>query len=78
MSKHGKKGCLGHRYSIARIRMIFKDVYGLTVVKRDLGYKGNRHVPYCLYDLVTPTGEVILENITLNAMGDFLASQNEY
>lgn len=73
-----EKKSLSRRYSIARVQKRFREIYDLSIIKKDLGYKGQRYVPYTLYDAVTASGEVIMENITLNALGDFLASQDEY
>lgn len=65
------------RYCKARISKRLYDVYGYYLVKKG-GYKANRYNRYNVYDVVDESGNVLIENATLKAIGDFLVSNEEY
>lgn len=69
---------LPRRYSIARVRRLYKEIYNVDVVKIDTGYKGNRHRLYEHYNVLDYSGFPIIERATLNALGDHLVDIGEY
>lgn len=78
MMIYNKRTPLDRRYSLARVRKIFKDIYNLSVVQADIGYKSHRHKPYMLYNVIDSENHLVMEKVTLNALGDYLVSENEY
>lgn len=69
---------LKRRYSISRVKKIYREVYGIEVINIT-PYKGNRNVafPYEMYKMVeTATGRTIVERAPLFAMAE--AIQEDY
>lgn len=64
------------KYSITHVRKRFEDIYGYEVI-RQWEYKGNRYSRRVLYNLYAD-GNLVLENVTLKALAEFLISEGEY
>lgn len=61
-------------YSYWKIKKIFSDDYGLSLIPV-ISYKGTRYVPQ-KYSLVNDSDEIVLANVTLDALRSYLASEN--
>lgn len=67
------------RYSKSRIRKLLYEIYGIKMVDVDYGYKSNRYIRFCQYNLyLEETNELIGEHVTLAALGDYLTSKGDY
>lgn len=67
---------LEQRYSIARVRNRFKEIYGIDVRKQDWLYKDRRY--YTHYDLIDAAGKVVYVGATLYALGKLLEDNGDY
>ena len=69
---------LPRHYNIARVRKRYADIYNADVVKVERLYKSNWQY-YELYNVIDrATGEILIENAILYALGEYLDSQGEY
>lgn len=68
---------LPRRYSIAKVRRLYKEVYDLDVVNIG-GYKSNRNQLYVHYRVMDHDGNIVMDKVTLNALGDHLVDIGEY
>ena len=64
------------KYSISHVQKKFKEIYNLEVTKI-WGYKNNRYgcTRYNVYDSVH---SLVLENVTLKALAEYLISEGKY
>lgn len=69
---------LPRRYSIAKVKRLYKEIYALDVINIDYGYKGNRYRPYVHYRVMDHDGNIVMDRVTLNALGDHLVDIGEY
>ena len=64
------------RYSVARVRNLYREIYGLDVVLLTHYKDRRRFRRYRLVDV--ETGEIVLEPATLYALGRLLEENGDY
>lgn len=74
---YGEKPVIKQKYSIARVRKRFKDIYNLDI-RKITGYKYYRYRRYVEYNVYNSDGKCILERMTLDALAEHLVKNNEY
>ena len=60
---------LPKRYNFVRVKKLYKLIYNITIVKNE-GYKQSRHALYERYYAIDEQGNIVLKDVTLNALGD--------
>lgn len=68
---------LPRRYCIAKVKRLYKEIYDLDVANIG-GYKSNRHQLYEHYRVTDRDGNIVMDNVTLNALADHLVDIGEY
>ena len=66
------------KYNIDRVAKLFWDHFGLYVIRENYGYKGNRYRRYVTYTVKDELNNVIMEHVTLSALGDSLVKEDLY
>lgn len=66
---------LTKRYSIQRVKKRFLDIYGITI-ENNCRYKDRSY--YARFNGYDADGNLVLENVTLNSLAEYLVSQGEY
>lgn len=68
---------LPRRYCIAKVRRLYKEIYDLDITNVG-GYKYNRYRAYEHYRVTDHDGNIVMDRVTLNALGDHLVDIGEY
>ena len=68
---------LPRRYCIAKVKRLYKEIYDLDITNIG-GYKSNRHRLYEHYRVTDRDGNIVMDKVTLNALGDHLVDIGEY
>lgn len=75
--KYEPRKPLPRRYCIAKVRRLYKEIYDLDITNIG-GYKSNRHQLYTHYRVTDHDGNIVMDRVTLNALGDHLVDIGEY
>lgn len=67
--------CFIRPYSYHRIKQIFRDDYLLNL-ERIYIYKGTRYNKFPRYNLVNADGEIVMYNVTLQALRIYLTNED--
>lgn len=65
-------------FSIAHIRKVLFDEYGLYLIDEHQGYKANRYRRFHTYRVVNEDNHIIMEHVTLKALANFLKQLDVY
>lgn len=68
---------LPRRYCMAKVKRLYKEIYDLDITNIG-GYKSNRYQLYEHYRVTDRDGNIVMNNVTLNALGDHLVDIGEY
>ena len=66
------------RFSRSHIEKVLREVYDHYTLQPIGGYKANRYRRFCTYNVLDADGNIIMRNVTLAAIGNYLKSQEDY